>query len=657
MADIPSIWVVSYSAHEAYLTAKSLQLHFSDRSVKHIKIKTDLTGNEKIENVIHTANSEIVVFFIERDGLQNSQYREIAEWCRQQVDKRDDFRFYLCFSDISMQEFSRLCDESLKMKAGDPGFEGYSLLNELRDSVQIHEFADSDELSGEIRNYLNSRRKLKLISFFRRLKLKVTSLLGTVAGISQILIFCAAIVLSVSILIPAVLTLKEYISFIPPDISALLSGAAVPPVCFVLLFFVSRGSAFRHWMLKRDRKWLLFYPIFAYVVFYIYTIFKNKMMPVTWVWFGFAAGAALDAIRRSGKQARRDLFSLRSEIATPRGKMLPWKISKVTSDYRPDPWSCPILPDYSARVFISYTHSSEWSNRMVEELRKNLKALNIECFLDRYDIYKGSSWRRQLHDRMADANVFIAVADENSIRKSWPAAEMETALTGRYLTGIPEMIVLVEPGFLSRKNDMVMPVFDALFRDGVRRINSPVKTMEVKESSNMLQILASGFDRDHFSTAGSIPGLLTNCFRTLVLVPASIAGSAGSFLGVLFLIAALLTFFGISDIRGYLASISLLQPICLLSGYMLGFVSRLLIGSLFEITHNDKDTNRLSSLNMMAALGLTAFIIIFSVGLSAIILAWTILLFVYGYFTGKGFILAYMQRRVYREYEDRSHAA
>lgn len=370
-------------------------------------------------------------------------------------------------------------------------------------------------------------------------------------------------------------------------------------------------------------------------------------MSTLWIWFGIALGISLDAIRRYRKQAKRDMFSLRSEIATLPGYTLLHAITKVIANYTPNPWSCPLLPDYSARVFISYIHSSEWANGIVTELRKNLKTFSAECFLDMFDIYNGSSWRRQLHNKMADANVFIAIVDEFSIHKEWPAAEMETALAGRYLTGMPEIIILIKPKHPQEAKKENMPVFNAIFQAGSRRINSPVKIMEVKDGT--IHMLASGFTRDHFSTVGIIPGLLSNWFRSLVLKPVNIIGSIGSFLGIPFLIAAWLSVCKIVDLQGFLVSTHLLNPVFLLLGFWLGFTLRLLLGSLFEVPHNDADTKRLGMINLIAVLGFAAMIIILLTKIPDIILAWMVLLFVNGYFAAKAFLLTYLQRGIYRK--------
>jgi hypothetical protein len=281
----------------------------------------------------------------------------------------------------------------------------------------------------------------------------------------------------------------------------------------------------------------------------------------------------------------------------------------------------------------------------VKELRKNLRAFGAECFLDTRDIGLGTSWRRQLHQKMANSNVFISVTDEVSIRKEWPAAEMETALASKSVSELPEIIMLVKPGLKRETAKANMPVFNSIFQSRRRVAMDPVRIIEVKQDT--IFTLASGFKRDHYYTAGVLPGLISNWYKLLIVKQLCILGSIGSFLGGILLIAAATHLFGLMDLSWF-SSHSIGQFVYIAFGFWLGFTLRLAIGSRYEVQYNETDSKGLEKLNYVAFLGFAATLGFSGIGMPDIYIAWAAIAFSIGFFNARDFLGSFMQRAKYQ---------
>ncbi|MDR2120507.1 MAG: toll/interleukin-1 receptor domain-containing protein [Tannerella sp.] len=124
----------------------------------------------------------------------------------------------------------------------------------------------------------------------------------------------------------------------------------------------------------------------------------------------------------------------------------------------------PYLPPKRTKVFISYTHSCEWSQKMADELYESFNKQNVICFVDKYGIARGSSWRLALHEKLiSEATHAICLVSEKTAKKEWPAAEIETALKVRSITGIPNICVLLKEDMNVQETQSYTPVYKEIF--------------------------------------------------------------------------------------------------------------------------------------------------------------------------------------------------
>ena len=160
---------------------------------------------------------------------------------------------------------------------------------------------------------------------------------------------------------------------------------------------------------------------------------------------GVAVGFLLDYLRRlrhQGLKYRRFVW-LDKSMRTAEGRPLSRKL--MISGRRPltRALTVPYLRKKRTSLFVSYTHTSPWSVSRAEEIFELCRRAGVDCFVDSKGIPLGSSWRRAILMNLVDADYFVSIADDRSMKKQWPAAEIEMALELRYFTFLPEIICMV----------------------------------------------------------------------------------------------------------------------------------------------------------------------------------------------------------------------
>jgi hypothetical protein len=477
------------------------------------------------------------------------------------------------------------------------------------------------------RNKKFSERNPKRVRY-RSFRITLTVLLGWLALFIQMAAAgVVTLLLAIKVLLGPDILIRN-LSHIWLEIAASLSAILWFPLITVPIYLMGRGISASSRLLSKSKKWGIWSATAVLLGIACTGIPSEVGAASKSITLGIALGMVLDLIRRAGSVARRERFALKKENATKKGKALPVKIKQTISEYVSSPWSCPILPDGRSRVFISYTHSSPWAHKLANELFDELKNNGAECFLDQHGIKAGSSWKRQLHLKMVDANAFIAVMDELSINKDWPAAEMETALAGKFFTGQPEIIILAKHGELFDAGEEIFPVFEEIFNASSTISEDAIRLIEVKE--NTAQSVAFGLTPGTFHAAAVFPPLSATLLLPFRRMLARI-GLFGTMLGPLCFIAALLHFWNKVNLNRLTQSKPLLYSLFLLGSFWLGFTLRSVLAFRYEL--NDAFASRKNKYNFASACGFIGILAICVPQIPLLWVGWAIAIGIIGFFS------------------------
>ena len=632
------VLVISDTVDPAEVMVSELENYYSQyvRPIAKYVAFSEMDTDSAINEWINEYAPDAVILLLEKEGLTNPMYRKWVEWSIHQVSSKDTFRLFVFLQDISMNSFHALCDKDSSITPEDSDYDLIKLLYNLRDTVQINEITDTSELLNEVRTYLNNIPRIKEQSRFRILKLNFALNLGRFASFIQIL---SAVFISLCTL-AALLLGKSWmtgmLSGMPVPLIAIFSALLYAPLVSVPLYLLFRGTGITNMILGKNKRlgWMTAVCIFLGI--------SSTGIPGTvgastsWILLGIAAGIILDVARRNGRQARRGKFSLKEEVATLPGHALPKEILQINDNYMSNPLHCPYLSDNKAKAFISYTHSSDWAQNVVDELRAELLKVGADCFLDKQDISNGTCWRRRLHQKMADANVFISITDNRSINKDkkWPAAEMETALAGKHYTGLPEIVMLVDQGFHKESKDSNMPVYNAIFESTNNISDEMMRIIEVKE--NTIRMVASAYKLYSFHTTSVIHPLISGMAAYVKHIN-GIVGPLCTYFGYIALLLSVLEYWKKIDISSMLNNSAFHIPLYLLLCFWAGFNARLVISSWFEL--NAENSKSIAKVNLVSFLGLAVFIVLLSGGIPNIVAGWAAIVCVCGLAGAKSFVL------------------
>ena len=595
----------------------------------------ELNTDSAISEWINNNTPDAVILLLAKEGLNNPLYRKWVEWSIHRVSSKDDFRLFVFLQNMSMDTFNALCDKDSYVTPEDSDYHQVKLLYNLRDTVQINETTDKSELLNDVMTYLNKIPRIKEQARFRILKLQFSLNLGRMAAFIQILSASFVILCTLAALIRGKAWMTGILSGIPVPLISIFSALLYAPLLSVPFYLFLRGTGITNMMLGKNKRLGWMTAICVFLGTSTTGIPGEVGAPTSWIILGIASGIVLDVLRRNGRQAKREKFSLKEDVATLPDHTLPKEILQVNDNYMSNPLHCPYLSENKAKVFISYTHSSDWAQNVVDDLRTELLKAGADCFLDKRDINNGSSWRRRLHQKMADANVFISITDNRSISKDkkWPAAEMETALAGKYYTGLPEMLMLVPEGFSKKSDDNNMPVYNAIFNSTANMSDEMMRIIEVKE--NTIRMVASAYRLYSFHTTSVIHPLISGMAAFMKQIT-GIVGPFCTIFGYIALVISILDYRGKIDINTMLASGAFHSPLFLLLCFWAGFNARLVISSWYEL--NAENSKSVAKVNFVSFCGLAALIVQLSGGIPQIIAGWAAVVGVMGLASAKEFV-------------------
>ncbi len=495
------------------------------------------------------------ILVLEREGLHDSAFQELATACMHRVLAVSDFRLLVYLSDLTVDELRTLADGNL-------------FVARLFDTTQIADLPSLEQLRRTLVPYVRRVEQIRVAALWRDLRLRLSGACGKLA--TGILLAAIA----VSLLgFPAwfLKTKPGWLGPHGPELASLALGLLAFPLQAPLIFLLLRGVRAAA-LAPRDnvilRRWVLFGAVIMLAANYFQQIVGG---PLSWALLGLAIGVLLDAIRRAGYQARREMIDVEALIKDTANSAMQDPKTTVLRGDPINPFSCPLLPSPSERVFISYTRSSDKGSRLARALYSGLKKAGASPFLDRANIPVGASWRRSLNQHIGKCDTFICILDVKGVQREWVAAELLAAIEAHRVTGTPHIVILMDPA-IKRLSQAMLPVFRGVASAATE---SPMqgRPQIIQLNRQTLSSLVWGLAPGRFvATAVFTRSLATSIMLVLNLVGriGSLGIMAGFILGFLAMLGGMAKF----PLASSLADRGWLEPVALLSGFWLGLMAR-----------------------------------------------------------------------------------
>lgn len=546
-----------------------------------------------------------IILVLEKKGIYDYDFRKLLTLGIKKVINEPDFRFIIYLNDLEISELREIADND-------------ALIAELFDTTQISEFPTLLQLGDAIVPFVRSVENIKTKAIWENFRLKVTYVSAKLA--TAILLVFVVISLAgypVWFLKLNIKDIAQYYSYL----SSFALGILLFPLQAPLMFLLFRG--FRNTFLaQRDSILLKRYIVISYIFIFGASILQSILNgPKHIIFLGLLAGILLDSIRRSGKQAKRQLINV--EEQKKYATKYPWKI--IVNEDSFNPFYCPLLPVFSARIFLSYTKHSAKGSRFSSSLYKKLKESGASPFLDRISIPYGSGWRRELNDQLGKCDAFISVLDKKSVKSEWVAAEIITAIKANRISATPEVILLLDTTIQNNSSQM-LPFFKSIINEYSKPSvdeRPRVITINSQTISSLSWILSPKkfVSRTVFTRLSVIPVYM---ILTVLMAIAAVGILAGYILG-------LFAFFEMTlnlPFTIYLADHGITSLITLLTAFWCGFTSRSAITFKFESGLGDKMNATMPGL---AAIGLVYALFVLIPHVTLLIIAWSIMLFTTGW--------------------------
>ena len=392
----------------------------------------------------------------------NRDYQELAARITERFgqDGAEDLRVYIFPVDMEKDAFEKRM------------FDGSDhALEELGDVIQIVPGWSTDQLVLEIKEYFETRESIRMKRIRSGRKHRIQWVVGLAATVLTVLSILYTFLRSWAAYLPETASGGFLASLfgridLDPVIMRLTWFTGWIMILSVLINFFQKGFTGADNEVERiicylkDAVLLCVIIGSAVMATHLLALFPDPrwyLIPA-----GIAVALVLDVLRRQRSVGQRYLRFKALDKAMSTGKDHMELAAKLrNSGRRPitNALRKPYLHKGRVKIFVSYTHSSQWSQERVRELIGICGDTDIECFVDKHGIPRGASWRRSIFSSLLDADYLIAFADEKSVVKQWPAAEIEMALSLRSISGAPQAVVFVPPEFPYRVTEQYMPVY------------------------------------------------------------------------------------------------------------------------------------------------------------------------------------------------------
>jgi len=464
-----------------------------------------------------------VVLILERAALTHPAFEQWARWCCDRAEEREDFRVFVRLHGLAARDLPALAAR-------------HPVVALLHDTVQIVAAADADHLRRALGELVVDAALRRRRAVWRRWSQAARVGAGFVAAVVLVALVIAALVSSLRSVwgwlgVPWAGTLAG------PWRDALV-GASVFPIVAPLLWLLSRRGLPLEEMMRPGRRAMHRDTNIRGLAAAITGIGLWGVTAWSWAALGLAVGVLLDVVRRAGWAARRERIALAETLADSASQRRVWNLFTAAARDLPFGVRCPVLADDEPRIFISYSRTSEWGAALARDLAMRLLQREVEFFLDLTTLSAGASWRRELQERLALANVVVFIADQDSGTRPWTTAELTAVLEARALTGSPRLIV-VRSYRLRARPATAAPILRALAADPDLdpTASGPLFLDETDDTADMLMSELMD-DRSELP-----PALLPRSLSRLLLLamtPLFVVCATASAIGCLALIAPLL---------------------------------------------------------------------------------------------------------------------
>jgi tetratricopeptide (TPR) repeat protein len=549
------------------------------------------------------------ILVLEKAGLRDPAFHELAFACMRRVLDAPDFRLLVYLHDLTIDELRELADQE-------------PLVATLFDTTQIAQLPSLEQLRRTLVPYVRHVEHIRASAHWRDLRLRLASVCGSLA---TAILFAAALLSLLGF--SAVLLKMELARLGPhaPKLASLVFGILAFPLQAPLLYLLLRGMHATV-LAPRDHASLNRWIVACTVIMVGANHFQHALHgPYSWLYLGLAVGVLLDSISRAGRRAKRQMIDLEELMKHAADPALQDARETVLRGDALNPFSCPLLPALSARVFISYTRSSVKISKLAGILHRGLKEVGASPFLDRINIPSGASWRRSLNEHLGECDTFLCILDEKGVQRKWIAAELLAAIEARRLTGTPEIVILTDPAIQHGSHDM-LPIF--------RGVVSAASEPPVQGRPQILQLnqqtkssLFWGLSPGQFVPASvfTLTAALPIMYAMIWLRP---IGGLGLLAGFILGFLTMLERMGRFPLTSGLADRGWLEPITLLSAFWIGYMTRATIAWAYEREHGQETGAIIPAISVV---GLTGAFIVFIPRGSVLSVGWSLVLAVAGW--------------------------
>ncbi len=506
------------------------------------------------------------ILMLEKAGLHDPDFQELAVACTRRMIAAPDFRLLVYLYDLTIDELRELSDKEL-------------FIATLFDTTQIAALPSLEQLRRTLVPYMRQVERISVAEHWIDMRLRLAVVCGNLA---TAILFIAALLSMLGFPAWLLQSKLDWLGLHGPKLASLVLGILAFPLQSPLIFLLLRGMRTTA-MAPRDNVFLMRWIGVGALIMLGASHFQNALHgPYSWLFLGLAIGVLLDSIRRAGQGARRQLIDLEALMRRSTDPAMEDPQMTVLRGDPLNPFSCPLLPALSARVFISYTPSSAKGSRLAVALHRGLKNAGASPFLDRVSIPAGANWRRSLNRHLGECDTFLCILDGKALQREWVAAELLAAIEAHRLTGVPDIVILIDPA-IQQPSKAILPVFQGVMAAASKPpIQGRPQIIQLNEQtqSSLVWSFAPGrfMPTSVFTRMVALPIMLILSLLQLIGGLGIFAGIILGFLTMLDIMAKFPLTSGLID-RGWLG------PITLLTAFWLGFTARATIAWGYERKH------------------------------------------------------------------------
>ncbi len=499
---LPGVLVLS-------LVSTDVVLPMNQPESVHWIVLTVSEEHEAAKREIADPNVRAVVLLLSKSAIEDIGFLSVIVLCLERLDRDHGFGVFVDEKILPRDSSGNICklDEHLPID-GDT----LKTLVRLVETVQVPRPRDLIETLTEASEFAPLAKQFARADQVKRLRSQWASWFGRAA--SYIEIGCGLVVATVGLLsllpqkvsmssaLPAAAIAGLHVMGGVPNLLSILLPLVIPETrrgikilaIFAMLFIVRGGVVLANVGGDSIDGWFLFGQCLGIIL----EVVRRVGLPATWFLHLYAKSK-----QRESKGSSADVGRL---------------CEQARKSVRTDPMQALVLPlirRSTPTVFLSYTRGG-WSANLARECYDQLSAAGARVFYDAESITNGTRWRRELYCSISRATLIVAIVDDETLSKPWPAREVATALLGYGTTRMPEIIVLTHTNLHQGKplNDSTFSVFDLLLKQSDSKTSRRWQLIEVpdneEERINTLAAIAWGLTPSRYASPGLLPRWLND---------------------------------------------------------------------------------------------------------------------------------------------------